>query len=126
MYWRTALNRRSGPLLLHLDAPPEGHAALDLARHGLGVRIVPSRVRVILPVDLHVQIAGLTLDGTEGGSAAGAKILALKAGFGKIDISLHRLRLLAFGKNLAVPDCSRHGNTGQIRFNSLSAHNRVQ
>src|SRR5271156_3092631 len=96
------------PLLLDLDTAPESDVSLDVSRRGLGVGIVPGRVRVLLPVDQQAVIPGLSLPRTRRCCRAGSQLLPLYGTLWKIEISLNCFNLIAFRQNLAVPDCLCH------------------
>ena len=106
------LNRPRRPigrrLLLHFHATPKGHVPLDLAGRRLGVGIVPGRIWIVLAVNEQAHITRLALPWACRGCGAGAKILALEAGFREIDVPFHSLSYITFGNYLAVPSRSCH------------------
>src|ERR1700710_480238 len=89
---------------------------LHIPGRRLRIGIIPGRVRVLLPVDNNRVIPSLPLPWAARSRRTGLQKFSLYRLVGKINVAFNRLKLLALGQGLAVPNCLRH----RIRFSFFS------
>src|ERR1700730_5284450 len=89
---------------------------LHIPRRGLRIGIIPGRIRVFLPVHDDRVVPCLTLPRTARSRRACPQKLPLHRILRKVDVPLDRLKRLALGQGLTIPNCLRH----RIRFSVFS------
>jgi hypothetical protein len=91
-------------LFFYFNSTPESHISFDLTGSRLRVGIVPSRIGIILPVNVQTHISRLPLPRTGRGRAARSEVLSIQTVFREIDIPFNHFGRLALGYDLAVPN----------------------
>lgn len=101
-------------LLANLNPTPEGDVVLDVARRRLGIRVVPGRIRILLPVNQEAVVPRLPLPWAARCRRTRPQELPLHCLFRKVNISLDHLVGITLSECVAVPYCLRHVNAPAI------------
>jgi hypothetical protein len=94
------------PQLIRNDfhTTPERHMMPNGLRCGLWIRVIPRRVRVLLPIDQHCVIARLALPRAVGAGGTRLQKCPVYRFFRKINISFDCFDLVALRDGLSIPN----------------------